>query len=165
MVCLRNKPINYGNPYSFHADSSIVRKINKTFLALIPKCSKLESMKDFRPISLVGSMYKIIAKVLYNRLKGVMDSIIGETQMAFVQNHQILDSFVIVEEIIQLWKKGSIGGLLVKLDFEKAYDSVDHGLLDTMMRDMGFGSRWRQWMRYCISTPMLSVLVNGSPTA
>ena len=89
-----------------------------------------------------------------------MKKVIGETQMAFVKNHQILDSFVITEEIIHHWKKNKNGGLLVKLDFEKAYDSVDHNFLD----DMGFGRKWRQWMGYCISSPWISILVNGSPT-
>ena len=84
--------------------------------------------------------------------------------MAFVKGRNILDGFIIAEEIIHHWKKGKEGGLIVKLDFEKAYDSVDHTFLDDLLRDMGFGSKWRLWMRYCISTPLLSVLVNGSPT-
>ncbi|KAK3220500.1 hypothetical protein Dsin_014470 [Dipteronia sinensis] len=54
-------------------------------------------------------------------------------------------------------------GLVVKLDFEKAYDSVDHSFLDEVMKDIGFGERWGFWVQSCISTPMLSVLVNGSP--
>ncbi|KAK0583049.1 hypothetical protein LWI29_032852 [Acer saccharum] len=56
------------------------------------------------------------------------------------------------------------GGLMVKLDFEKAYDSVDHKFLDNMLCDMDFGRKWREWIRNCISSPGLSVLVNGSPT-
>ncbi|KAK3222107.1 hypothetical protein Dsin_009132 [Dipteronia sinensis] len=56
------------------------------------------------------------------------------------------------------------GGLLVKLDFEKAYDSVDHTFLDSLLEGMGFGCKWRQWMSSCISSPMFSVFVNGSPT-
>lgn len=52
----------------------------------------------------------------------------------------------------------------MKLDFEKAYDSVDHSFLHFVMAEMGFGSRWRMWMKWCISTPSMSVLVNGSPT-
>ncbi|KAK2660969.1 hypothetical protein Ddye_007502 [Dipteronia dyeriana] len=151
--------------HGFHEDSMIVKDLNKTFIDLIPKCSKPESMKDFRSISVVGSMYKILAKVLANRIKFVMNTIIGDYQMAFVKNPQILDSFVIVEEIIHLWKYDNKGSLLVKLDFKIAYDCVDHGFLDAMMREMGFGEKWRRWMQSCISTPMLSVLVNGSPTS
>ncbi|KAK3219223.1 hypothetical protein Dsin_013193 [Dipteronia sinensis] len=86
--------------HEFHKDGSIVKDLNKTFVALIPKCSHPETMKDFRPISLVGSMYKLLAKVLANRLKVVMNSVIEEYQMAFVKDRQILDSFVVAEEII-----------------------------------------------------------------
>ncbi|KAK3229173.1 hypothetical protein Dsin_001054 [Dipteronia sinensis] len=78
--------------------------------------------------------------------------------MAFVRNRQIIDGFVIAEEIIHKWKKDKEGGLLVKLDFKKAYDSIDHYLLDHMMEGMGFGFKWRNWMWNCISSPSLSVL-------
>ena len=89
-------------------------------------------------------MYKVLAKVLANRIKLVMDAIIGEAQMAFVKNRQILDSFVIVEEIIHMWKSDKSGGILVKLDFKKAFDSLDHNFLDDMLDVMGFGWKWRQ---------------------
>ncbi|KAK3206960.1 hypothetical protein Dsin_021006 [Dipteronia sinensis] len=151
--------------HEFYKEGSIVEELNNTFITLIPKCGRLETMSDFRPISLVGSMYKVLAKILANRLKSVMDVVIGETQMAFVKKRQIMDSFVIAEEIIHSWRKDNVGGLLLKLDFEKAYYSVDHNFLDSMMKDMGFGERWRMWIRWCISTPKMSVLVNGSPTA
>ncbi|KAK2636467.1 hypothetical protein Ddye_031259 [Dipteronia dyeriana] len=90
-------------------------------------------MRDFRPISLVGSLYNVLSKVLANRMKMVMNLVIGETQMAFVENRQIVDSFDIAEEIVHKWKRDRVRGLLVKLDFEKAYDSVDHLFLDDMM--------------------------------
>ena len=84
--------------------------------------------------------------------------------MAFVSNRHIIDRFVIAEEIIHSWKKNKEWGLLVKLDFEKTYDSIDHVFLDNMLESMGFGSRWRNWMRNCVSSPLLSILVNGCPT-
>ncbi|KAK3220120.1 hypothetical protein Dsin_014090 [Dipteronia sinensis] len=148
----------------FFKDGSIVKELNNTFIALIPKVSKPTTLKEFRPISLVGSKYKILAKILANRIKKVMNSVIGENQMAFIQNRQLVDSYVIAKEIIQNWRKEMEGGLIVKIDFEKAYDSVDFQFLDTMMEGMGFGYRWRQWIRCCISTPAMSILVNGSPT-
>ncbi|KAK3217875.1 hypothetical protein Dsin_011845 [Dipteronia sinensis] len=103
----------------FYLDGATVKAINQTFITLIPKCSRLGSLKDFRPISLVTSMYKLLAKVLANRVKKVMGSIIGEVQMAFVSGRQIIDGFVIAEEIIHKWKNDKNGGLLVKL-FVKA---------------------------------------------
>ena len=148
----------------FYVNGVIVKDLNKTFVAFIPKCAHLETMRDFRPISLVGSLYNVLAKVLANRLKLVMNSVIGPTQMAFVKGHQIMDSFVIAEEVIHQWKKKGKWGVLVKLDFEKAYDCVDHDFLIEVMDKMGFGLRWQEWIRWCIASPSFSVLVNGSPT-
>ncbi|KAK3199072.1 hypothetical protein Dsin_022487 [Dipteronia sinensis] len=93
----------------FHKDGALVKDLNNTFLTLIPKTLNPVSIGDFRPISLIGAMYKILAKVLANRIKKVMHSIIGESQMAFVKGRQIIYSFVIAEEIINMWKKGSGG--------------------------------------------------------
>ncbi|KAK2655027.1 hypothetical protein Ddye_008079 [Dipteronia dyeriana] len=150
--------------FKFHNDGSLVKELNYTFITLIPKVSKSTSMGDFRPINLVGSMYKVVAKVLNNLIKKVMTSIVGENQMAFIKDRQILDSFVTAEEIIHKWRKGGDGGLLVKLDFEKAYDSVDHFFLEEMLVKMGFGLKWRNWIKGCIFTPKMSILINGSPT-
>ncbi|KAK2639899.1 hypothetical protein Ddye_027694 [Dipteronia dyeriana] len=74
-------------------------------------------------------------------------------------------SFVIVEEIINSWKRDDEGGLVVKLDFEKAYDSVGHNFLEPLIEGMGFGRIWKGWTRECITSPLLLVLVNGNPTA
>ncbi|KAK2658269.1 hypothetical protein Ddye_004802 [Dipteronia dyeriana] len=116
----------------------VVKDLNRTFIGLIPIVNNVESMKDFKPISLVNSMYKILAKVLANRLRKVLSLVIRESQTAFVKNRQIIDIFMIADEIIHKWKKESEGGLVVKLDFEKAYDSVDHRFLDSVMEGIGF---------------------------
>ncbi|KAK2637440.1 hypothetical protein Ddye_032232 [Dipteronia dyeriana] len=76
---------------------------------------------------------------------------------------QILDSFVIAEEVIHSWKRDEKGGFIVKLDFEKAYDSFDHDFLIEVLANMGFGVRWQEWIRWCIASPSMSVLVNGYP--
>ncbi|KAK3227785.1 hypothetical protein Dsin_007647 [Dipteronia sinensis] len=94
----------------FYRDGSIVKEVNQSFIALIPKVGKPNLMTDFRPISLVGAMYKILVKVLAIRIKKVMNSVIGASQMAFVNNRQIVDSFVIAEEIIHKWKGDKEGG-------------------------------------------------------
>ncbi|KAK2640312.1 hypothetical protein Ddye_028107 [Dipteronia dyeriana] len=127
----------------FYEDRAIVKDINNTYIALIPKYGTSESLSVYRSIGLVNYMYKILAKVLVNRLKTVMIDIISECQLNFVRNRQIIDSFMVAEEIIQSWKKDKEDGLIIKLDFEKAYDNVDHAILDSMIKDMGFGERWR----------------------
>ena len=79
-----------------------------------------------------------------------MGSIIDDTQMAFVKGRQIVDNFIIANEIIHSWKKDKQGGLVMKLDFEKTYESIDHSFLDSVLEGMGFGKRWRGWIRSCI---------------
>ena len=63
--------------------------VNSTFISLIPKIHGAKEIKDFRPISLVGGIYKIIAKVLANRMRTVMEKIISKPQNAFVKGRQI----------------------------------------------------------------------------
>lgn len=84
----------------FHRNGKLTKGINSTFIALIPKVDSLRRLNEFRPISLVGSLYKILAKVLANRLKGVIGSVVSETQTAFVQNRQILDGILIANEVV-----------------------------------------------------------------
>ena len=67
-----------------------------------------------------------------------MNSVVGDFKMAFVKGRQITDSFVITEEIVNKWKSEKEGGFVIKLDFEKAYDTIDHGVLDASMKSMGF---------------------------
>ncbi|KAK2643784.1 hypothetical protein Ddye_018979 [Dipteronia dyeriana] len=72
------------------------------------------------PISLVGSLYKVLAKVLANRFKTVLNSVISSSKMAFIKGHQIVDNFVITEEVIHSWKKDDpilSSGELLSVDF------------------------------------------------
>ncbi|GAU41069.1 hypothetical protein TSUD_284390 [Trifolium subterraneum] len=112
----------------------------------------------------VGSIYKILAKVLANRLRKVVGSVVSEVQSAFVKERQILDGILIANEVVDDARKLHKELLLFKVDFKKVYDSVDWGYLETVMRKMAFPTLWRKWIRECVSTAMASVLVNGSPT-
>ncbi|KAK2654791.1 hypothetical protein Ddye_014647 [Dipteronia dyeriana] len=150
--------------HEFYRNGSVVKDLNHTFITLILKIRSPESLKDYRPISSVGSLYKVLVKVLANMIKNMMNSVVGPSQIAFVKGHQIVDSFVIAEEIIHSWKRDGKWGLLLKLDFEKAYDSVDHAFLLHVLDRMGFGKRWQEWIGWCIGSPSISVLVNSSPT-
>ena len=69
----------------FHRNGQLTKGLNSTFIALIPKVSNPQRLNDFRPISLVGSLYKVLAKVLANRLRIVIGSVISESQSAFVK--------------------------------------------------------------------------------
>ena len=130
----------------------------------IPKKGEAEDLKDFRPISLVGGLYKWLTKVLANRLKGVLAKVISMSQNAFVEGQQIMDVVLIANEAINSILKSNRGAILCKLDIEKAYDHVDWSFLLAVLEKMRLGERWRRWIKWCLSTARLSVVVNGSPT-
>jgi hypothetical protein len=94
-----------------------------------------------------------------------MDSVVASTQSAFVKGRNLVDGVMVVNEVIDLAKKSGKASLVLKMDFEKAYDSVDWGFLEYMMRRFGFGARWIDWMKACVFAGNLSVLVNGSHTS
>ncbi|GJZ68953.1 RNA-directed DNA polymerase, eukaryota, reverse transcriptase zinc-binding domain protein [Tanacetum coccineum] len=137
---------------------------NSSFIALIPKTSDANMVKDFRPISLIGSMYKIIAKILANRLVFVLGDLVNEIQSAFVADRQILDGPFIMNEIIQWCKSKKKQSLVFKVDFEKAFDSVRWDYLDDISSRFGFGEKWCSWIQSCLRSSRGSVIVNGSPT-
>lgn len=144
----------------FHRNGKLLKGINNTFVTLIPKKDCPQSLNDFRPISLVGSLYKVLAKLLANRLKSVISSHISDSQSAFVKARKILDGILVANEIVDEAKKLKKDLLLLKVDFEKAYDSVNWKYLDDVIGKMSFPTLWRKWMRECVTT---AVLVNGSP--
>ncbi|GJX68247.1 cysteine-rich receptor-like protein kinase, partial [Tanacetum coccineum] len=114
---------------------------NASFVTLIPKVVDSMGLGDFWPISLVGSYYKIIAKLLAERVKKIVGDVIGEPQNAFIKGHFILDGVLIANETMEYLEKKKRKRLIFKVDFEKAYDSIDWGYLLQIMKQMGFGDR------------------------
>jgi len=109
-------------------------------------------------------MYKILAKVLANRLRSIIGLVILDSQSAFIKGRQILDGILVANEIVDEARKCQKELILFKVDFEKAYDTIDWGYLDDVMSKMGFPTLWRKWIKECIGTATALVLVDGSPT-
>nr|GEU52957.1 RNA-directed DNA polymerase, eukaryota [Tanacetum cinerariifolium] len=137
---------------------------NSSFIALIPKMQDAKVVKDYRPISLIGGLYKIIIKILANRLVGVLGELVNEVQSAFIVNRQILDGPFILDELIHWCHAKKKETMIFKVDFEKAYDSVRWDYLDDVLNTFRFGSKWRNWIHNCLNSSKGSILVNGSPT-
>ena len=113
---------------------------------------------------MVGSLYKLLAKVLAICLTKVVGNLVSVFQHAFVAGRQILDAFLIANEAIDSRMKANLRGVICKLDIEKAYDHVNWNFILAMLEKMGFGFKWISWVRRCIITARFSVLANRSPS-
>nr|GEW17986.1 RNA-directed DNA polymerase, eukaryota, reverse transcriptase zinc-binding domain protein [Tanacetum cinerariifolium] len=148
----------------FFTYGDIPKGCNSSFIALILKVLDANLVKDFRPISLIGSIYKIIAKILANCLVGVLGDIVNEVQSAFIAERQILDGPFILNEVLKWCKLKKKQSLIFKVDFEKAYDSVRLDFLDDVLKKFGFGNKWCAWIQSFLRSSRGSIIINGSPT-
>ncbi|GLT73797.1 hypothetical protein SLA2020_456310 [Shorea laevis] len=109
----------------FHKNEKLVKGLNASYLTLIPKTKNPISLKEFRPISLVGCIYKILAKVLANRLRKIIGKVISTSQSTFMEGRNLVDSVLTLNELVHDMKLKKMKGIIFKADFEKAFDSVD----------------------------------------
>nr|GEY87379.1 RNA-directed DNA polymerase, eukaryota [Tanacetum cinerariifolium] len=147
----------------FFENGSFPKGCNSSFVALIPKVTDAKFVNNFRPISLIGCVYKVVTKVLANRLALVISDLVSDTQSAFVARRQILDGPFILNEILHWCKRKKKQAMFFKVDFAKAYDSVRWDYLLNVLEAFGFGQIWCKWVRGTFSSAKASVLVNGSP--
>ncbi|KAJ9535890.1 LOW QUALITY PROTEIN: hypothetical protein OSB04_un000946 [Centaurea solstitialis] len=126
---------------AFEHGGELTSGSNSSFVCLIPKIVSPVSLVDYRPISLIGCLYKVISKVLANRLKTVISSVVSNVQTAFISGRSILDGPLIVSEVMA-WAKKSQETADGAKNFDKAFDSI----------------------RNCLNSSSISILLNGSPT-
>ncbi|XP_057248279.1 uncharacterized protein LOC125493714 [Beta vulgaris subsp. vulgaris] len=141
-----------------------IDSMNQTCIVLIPKCSNPQQMGDFRPISLCTVLYKIISKMMANRLKIFLSDLISLHQSAFVPGRLITDNAMVAFEIFHRMKRGGDGrnGVMAfKLDMSKAYDRVEWSFLEKVMRRLGFCEGWVRRIMECLSSVSYSFKLNG----
>ena len=142
----------------FHSEH-LLKEINRTFITLIPKLESSEAPHHYRPISLCNVSYKIIAKILANRVKPLLNKIISPLQGAFAPRRLINDNIMLAYEILHSFKKkkGKASYMAVKLDMEKAYDRLEWDFIKVILTRLGFHPKWIGWVMECISTVSYSV--------
>ena len=129
-------------------------EINKTNISLIPKTNHPTRMTKLRPINLCNVTYKLISKVLANRLKFIMPSIISENQSAFTSERLITDNFLVAFEFMHYLKHKNMGKenfMSIKLDMSKAFDWVEWDFIKGVMVNLGFNNKLIDLIMHCVS--------------
>jgi hypothetical protein len=142
----------------------MLQELNHTFITLMPKKTGSHFIHHFRPISLCIISYKIISKILANRLKKVLPKIISPLQSTFVPSGNIQDNYILAHDLIHTFKnkKGKEGVMFFKMDMEKTFDQIEWQFLLAIMKKLGFNDNWIGRIEACISSSSFSILINGS---
>lgn len=148
----------------FFESGKLLSEVNSTFITLIPKSTGASHVGDYRPISLCNVIYKTITKIMANRLKLVINDVIGIEQGAFIHGREISDNILLAHELVKHYDRKWISPrICIKVDLRKAFDSASWDFLHCTLLYFGFPSRFVDWIMTCISSPSFSVILNGSP--
>lgn len=129
---------------------------------MIPKAYHAPHVFDYRPISYCTVIYKIISKVLASRLRWVMGSILDQAQVAYVDDRSIVENIHLVQELLKKYaRKRSSPRYVLKVDLQKAFDTVDWSFLLVAMWCYGIPEQYDAWIAECITTVTYSVSING----
>ena len=123
-------------------------------------------MHQYRPISLCNVLYKIFSKVLANRLKIILPTIITEHQSAFTKDRLISDNILVAFETLHCMHKHNSSTtrfMTLKLDMSKPFDRVEWTFLEDLMTKIGFSEKFITLSMICVKTVAYSILVNGEP--
>ena len=126
----------------FFSLGKFVVSLNATFIGLVPKKVNADNITDFHPSILVHCIYKLLSKVLGQRRRSIIRTLISENQNALVGGRHILDAVLIANELINYRAKSRKAEIVCKLEIKKAYDHVNRDFLIHVMKRMGFGERW-----------------------
>lgn len=131
-------------------------------IRLIHKKDDRRLPKNWRPISLLNTDYKLASKVITERLKGVMNSIVHSDQTCGVVGRTIFSNLQLVRDTLDMINKTDETGILVTLDQEKAFDRVDHDFLMRTLRKFGFGPSFCQWVALFYNNVFSRIICNGN---
>ncbi|GKB89177.1 putative RNA-directed DNA polymerase, eukaryota, reverse transcriptase zinc-binding domain protein, partial [Tanacetum coccineum] len=146
----------------FFINCQLLKEINHTFLALIPKVSTPFKVTDYRPISCCNVLYKCISKILTNRIIDGLKEVVSENQSAFIPGRRISDNILITQELMHNYHRNRCPPRCAfKVDIQKAYDTVDWKFLASIMKYFGFHKKMVKWIMACVTSATFSLCING----
>ncbi|CAJ2645224.1 unnamed protein product [Trifolium pratense] len=148
------------------SNPSLISYINNTMLVLIPKVDRPEFVSQFRPIALCNVTYKIITKVIVNRIKPLLDGIISPYQSSFIPGRTIHHNIIVAQEMVHSMAKmkGKKMFMSIKIDLEKAYDRLNWNFVEQCLAESKFPPKLINIIHHCITTPSFKILWNGEKT-
>ena len=145
----------------FHKRDLDIKRLNYGVIILVPKVKDANDIKQYRPICLLNVDFKIFTKALNNRFTPIAKELIGSNQTGFIKGRHILEGVVILHEVIHELKTSKRKGLILKIDFEKAYDKVRWDFLEEVMFGKGLPASWSDWVMQTVRGGRVCVNVNG----
>nr|GEZ64386.1 hypothetical protein [Tanacetum cinerariifolium] len=146
----------------FFDNGKIPREINSTIISLVPKILTPNKVTDFRPIACCNVLYKCISKIITERMKIGLGKIIGLNQSAFVPNRNVQDNILLSQELLKGHeKKDGPSRVAMKIDIQKAYDTVNWQFFEVILKGFGFHYKMVNWIIKCVTTTSFCICVNG----
>ncbi|XP_056697648.1 uncharacterized protein [Spinacia oleracea] len=141
----------------------LLKELNHTVITLIPKTKCPKNVSEFRPISCCNTLYKCITKVICSRLRQVLPDLIIQNQGGFVHGRYMVHNIMVVQDLVkQYGRKSAKPSCMMKIDLQKAYDTVDWDFLQEMLVQLGFPRAFVTLVMECVTTPKFSLMLNGN---
>jgi len=145
-------------------NKTILKALNTTFLALIPKQGLAQTPDRFSPIALCNMVYKIISKVVSNRLKPLLPSLVLGEQYGYVEGRKIINNIIQAHEVVYSLTSKRKVGMIMQLDITKAYDKLNWIYIRKFLIAFEFDHNSVRWIMALVTSSSFSILVNGSPS-
>ncbi|WVZ83247.1 hypothetical protein U9M48_030415 [Paspalum notatum var. saurae] len=142
-------------------DTRSLYLLNDAYLVLLKKKPDAQEIRDYRPISLIHSVSKLLTKVLSVRLAPKLGRIISNNQSAFIKKRCIHDNYLTVQLICKWLHRRKVPSVFLKIDLARAFDSVVWSFLLELLEFFGFSSRWRDWVAALLTSSSTKLLING----
>eukprot|EP00253_Pinus_taeda_P014407 PITA_14407 len=145
------------------SNKTILKALNTSFITLIPKQEMAQTPDKYRPIALCNVVYKIISKVVANRLEPLLLVLVSGEKSGYMEGRQILDNIIQAQEVVHSLTSKKQASMIMQLDIAKAYDKVNWVYLRKMLIAFGFDHNWVRWVMGLVTSSRFFILVNGTP--